>query len=193
MTRRRRAREWGLFDAPRHCLWARNSRRKKNHWCKNQRPIRICNKKRSFIWFLIYGDFLKICFGYNFFTFVFFLCYHREKCSAQNNESKGIKHVKVCIEIKKFVFQRSAVCEFFLPLRGLADIWPLAGHPYLTRSTCWQSFRKIGVSRLYSSNMNRLRKSLLHLLVTHVKGGYRQNTHWLLKVAVEAEYRRNIH
>ena len=107
--------------------------------------------------------FRKFVLAITFLVLVCSLSNHREICSAQNYESKGIKHVEVWIEIKKFVFQRSAVCEFFLPFRGLADIWPLAGHPYLARSTCRQSFRKIDVSRLYSSNMNRLRKSLLCL------------------------------
>ena len=61
-----RAREWVIFDAVRHCLWTRNSRREKEVLRKIQWAIRICNKKCSKLGYLIFCDFSKNIFSNNF-------------------------------------------------------------------------------------------------------------------------------
>ena len=158
MTRCRRAWEWGLFDALRHCLCLRNSGREKKPIRKSQWRIWFCNKKRTFIWFLIYGDFSKTFFAITFSLMFCSLSSLGEKWSAKNYNSSGIKYVKVWIEIKKFVFQRSAVSEFFLPLRGFAETSYCADLLVSVEVRCWRNFEKT-VCRVY---FNAVEESLIH-------------------------------
>ena len=103
--------------------------------------------------------FQKFVLAITFLVLVFSLSNHREKCSAQNYESNGIKNVKVWIEIKKFVFQRSAVCEFFLPLRGFADTSYCADLLVSIEARCRQNFEK-SVCRAY---FNVVEESLISI------------------------------
>ena len=122
-------------------------------------------------WFRV--NFLKFVFAITFSFLFCSLSNHWEKWSAKNFESNGIKLVEVWIEIKKFVFRRSAVWEFFLPLRDFADTSYCADLLVSVKLRCWQNIEKSvcrafghqtwieSDSRSYTRNMSNSNKTHL--------------------------------
>ena len=123
-------------------------------------------------WFM--AIFWKIISAITFLLLFCSLSTLREKWSAKNFKSKGIKNVKVWIEIKKFVFQRFAVCEFFLPLRGFANTSYCADLLVSIEARCRQNFGK-SVCREY---FNVVEESLILLPLRYAATTVRGRVPW---------------